>query len=444
MKVNPREWAWGTYPYPVWVHLKAAGDSTVVYADIMPSSPAAVYQFNCNDGRQLNISLAHELMQFQDQLTNLYSQLLATIKADLFSVAVLNTDIFPETDEGKKVREQFRQIMSGKAYFTEPQILEASFARLSEVLGGREITADMVFKFVRSAPNTAITAIFEAITHVIQMADRLFVMSPHELGQSASHEITASESNAMASSTDTIYNFIARGFDKGRAAQKRICFESTIACASDDMELPVVSRYAPSVITKAGFTVKETDDESSYGEVPFVTVMGHKDGLRHDYIFTSRDGSDRISNAQSAQVLVQLMQAIGALNPAMQNAIIGGMGKSKLYEWINSIFRLADQGIDLKLELKPGENDTLLVEDDQQVMQIIQRLGEAVKKNATDVQQMQQMGAQLAQMVKGGPAKESISINYKDASPFIKRQMEKAAGFTPDANDLTQPEAPTG
>lgn len=35
----------------------------------------------------------------------------------------------------------------------------------------------------------------------------------------------------------------------------------------------------------------------------------------------------------------------------------------------------------------------------------------------------------------GGSAKESISINYKDAPPSIRRQMEQAAGFQPAVND---------
>lgn len=41
----------------------------------------------------------------------------------------------------------------------------------------------------------------------------------------------------------------------------------------------------------------------------------------------------------------------------------------------------------------------------------------------------------------GGPAKESISINYKDAPPSIQRQMEQAAGFQPATDAIpTQPQ----
>lgn len=430
VNVVPKQMRWGTYPFPLWVHLKVAGDGTVVYNDIMPSGPAAVFQFNCHDGRMNNISLAHELMQYQDQLSNLYSQLLEVIKADLFAVAVLNTDIFPDDKAGQELKANFERIMSGKAYYADMQILQCSFEKLAQMFGGKEITADMIFKVVRSAPNTAITEIFESITKVVEMAERIFVMSAHEQGQAAPHEITASESNQIASSTDTIYAFISRGLDKGRAAMKRICFESTIACGSDTVELPVINRYPESVIKAAGFEIK-SQDEMIGNEVPYMVLMGNKESLRHDYIFTSRDGGDRQSNVQAAQVLNQLLQSIGALHPSAQNAVLSAMGKEKLLEIINTIWRLADAGVDLKLEKKPGDSDALLVEDDQQVMNIIQQMAQALKQNTVDIQQGKQALAQMVQQVRGGPTKENISINYKDAPEDIKRQMEAVAGFKP-------------
>ena len=430
VKVTPRQWGWGTYPFPVWVHLKVAGDATVVYADIMPSSPAAVFSFNEHDGRLMNISLAHELMQYQDQVSNLFSQLLETIKADLFAVAVLNKDVFPDTEEGKKVFEEFRNLMQGRNYFASMQILEASFEKLRAL--GIDVDPDNIFKVIRSAPNTAITAIFEAISRVISMAEKMMVLSAHEQGQAASHEMSATESNLIAGSTDTIYSYISDAIDEGRAAMKRICFESTVACGQETVTLPVANRYPNSVIEKAGFKVVEQDEEG--GVVGFKTVLGDKYGLMHDYIFTSRDGGSRPSNSQSATVLVQMVQAIGSLHPAAQNAILSGMGKEKLFELMNTVFRLADAGVDLKLELKPGDGDELLIEDDEQVMSLIQQLADATKQNATDVAQLKAGAQELATMAAQAQAqapRESISINYKDAPADVKRQMEMAAGFQP-------------
>lgn len=424
VKVDPVRWGWGKYPYPIWVHLKIAGLSTIVYADIMPSSPAAVFQLNANDGRLMNISVAHELMQYQDQLSNLYSQLLETIKTDLFRVAVLNTDVFPDTPEGKKVKDEFIACMKGNTYYAEPQLLCTSLEKLAGVLG-RAVTPDMVFTVVRSTPNTQIQHILAAITQVINMADRLMVMSSHEQAQAAPHELTATETTQISGSTETIYSFISNAIDEGRAAMKRICFESTIACGEDEVELPVSNRYPESVIEKAGFTTREADEDSPVG---FKIVYGPKTNLVHDFIFTSRDGGNRQANSQAAQVLVQLLQAIGSFHPAVQNAILSRMGASKVFEILNTVFRLADAGVDMKLELRPGEQDTLLLEDDQQVMQIIQRMGQALQQDTAEMQQIKQV---IAQMQQRGQAREQILISYKDAPPDVQRQMEMKAGFQP-------------
>lgn len=391
VKVTPSNERWGTYPHPIWVLLKVGGDSTVVYAAIMPSGPGAYFGYNQNDNRLANISVAHELMPFQDQITNLFSQLLETVKSDLFSVAVLNTDVFPDDDEGRKVKKEFQEALAGKNYYASMQLLSASFDKLRSL--GINLTADNIFKVVRTSPNTQITAIFEAINQTLAMADRLQVMSPHEQGQAAKHEISATESNQMATTTDTIYSFISDAVDEGRAAMKRICFESKMSLGSDDVTVSVAKRYPENLLQKAGFTVSNEDE----GEHGYRVAVGNKMSLSYDYIFTSRDGGNRPSNSAAATVLVQMIQAIGSLQPALQNAIFSAMGKEKLFEIINTIWRLSDAGVDVQLEVKPGDDDALLVEDDQQVMGIIQSLAQAVHANTEDTAQIRGAVGQLMQ-----------------------------------------------
>ncbi len=393
VKITPKEWGIGEYPYPIWVQLKTAGDSTVVYADIMPSGPGANFSFNENDGRLLNSSMAHELMGYQDQITNLLGLFLEVVKADLFAIGVLNTDIFPDDDKGRAALQHFRAAMQGQNWYGAMQILEASFEKLREV--GIATDEKNIFKIVRSAPNTALTAIIEAIARVIQMAEKLMVLSANEQGQAASHEISATESNQISTSTETVYTFISSAIDRGRAAMKKICYESFIAKGAEDLELSVLSRYPPKVVEMAGFAVlaEDAEDESGMPMDPkgntagaiHRTLRGSKMMLRHDYIFTTRDGGERSANTQSANVLVQLIQALGTLPEPITRALFGAMGKEKVFQIFNEIFRKADTGVDMALELKPGESDELLIEEDQQVMQMFQRLGEAVQQNTEDV-----------------------------------------------------------
>lgn len=389
VKIVPRDWGLGVYPYPVWLHLKVAGDQTVVYADILPSSPAVVYSYNEKNDRLLNISVAHELMQYQDQLSNLFMHLLEACKADLFSMAILNEDIFPATDEGKKLLNEFKAIMSGKNFYASMQVLTASFSRLQE-LGVTNPTMDNVFKIVRSAPNTAITAIFESIAKVISMAERLMVLSSQEQGQPAPREISATETNVISGSTEAIYSFISKAIDRARAAKKRICYESFIACGEDIVTLPVQARFPDDVIQKAGFQIVTDGLDEDGGQLNGVNLTGSKSWLVHDYIFTSRDGADRALNQQTAQTLVQLIQSVMTGKPEVSGALLKAMGKKKVFEIFNEIFRLSGTGIDLRLEVKPGDSDELMIEDEQQVMQIIQRLAQSVSQNTNDLAQVKQ------------------------------------------------------
>jgi hypothetical protein len=226
------------------------------------------------------------------------------------------------------------------------------------------------------------------------------VMSPHEQGQAATHEISATESMQISNTTDNVYDFISEAVDEGRAAMKRICFESLIACGDGDVELPVANRYTQSTIEKAGFTIKDADSDDP---VAYRTVMGDKVDLVHDYIFTTRDGGDRPAGQQSATVLVQLIQSIGSLQPEMQNAVLSAMGKEKLFELLNEIFRMTDAGVDLKLEVKPGDSDELVLSNDQQVMQALQRLAQSVQQDAQAIAAIKQvvsaLNPQAAQMI---------------------------------------------
>ena len=421
VKVRPQNWGWGKYPHPIWVHLKVAGDATIVYAKIVPSSPAAVFSYNENDARLFNISMAHELMPFQDQLTNLFSQLLETVKKDLFSVCVLNTDVFPDNEQGKAAMAHFEEVMQSQATYTSMQMLEVSFNKL-QALG---IKPEQVFTVVRSAPSTAIEAIFKSITELLNMCDRLAVMSPHEQGQSASHEISATESHQMSQSTDTVFDFISTGLDEGRAAMKRICFDSLVACGSDGVELTVANRYPESVVKAAGFTVSGDMLTDSTG---FTRLVGDKSCLIHDMCFTSRDGGDRPAGSQAATVLVQMLQAIGGLEQNIQQAVVGAMGKAKVFEIFNTIFHSIDAGVELNLQVKPGDDDNLLISQEKQVTDAIQRLAQAVQKDTADIGQIHQLLQALT---------EIIGQTNPQAAQMIASIMQKQQSDQPQPQQTT-------
>ena len=353
-KLHPQMYGIGTYPYQVWFHFITAGDGQIVFVEIMPSCPAAVFSYNESDNRAANLSLAHELMPYQDQLSNLFSQLLECAKRDLFSVFILNKDVFPDNDEGKKAREAFRSSMEAEDFYAAMSVIEASFSHLRGV-GIEASNPANILQIVRTPPNTQLNTIFQSISQLLNMAERLIALSPQEQGQMSPRETSATEVQIVATTTENVYSFISDSIDEGRAAWKRYNYDALISLAQDDLYLPVINRYPINVIQAAGFTPKGTDAEGSSGlnvsgSKAFM-LAGTKRSLIGDFFFSTRDGAERSSNVQGAQTLIQLMQVL------QQPAVLQSITKEKFQEMISEIFRLSGAGVDLNMIVAPGQED---------------------------------------------------------------------------------------
>lgn len=425
-KLIPKDHCIGDYPFPVWVHFVVAGFNTVVYAEILPTSPAAACSYNENDSRQVNISLGHELMPYQDQMTNLTSLLLLTIKACNQRVTIIDIDTMT-ADGVKKVREQCK----GKNYYTENLVVEVSRTKMRE-LG---IEVDDVVKLIETNPGAAVDVIFRSMMQLIQLAERLMALSPQEQGQPAPREISATETNIIAGTTESVYGFISDSYDEYRNARKRILYESYMAFGNPELRIPVINRYSPKVVEMAGFSVVE-DEAEDFNETDANipkrhTITGNKRHLLYDYIFTSRDGAERSVNTQSANVLVQLMGVL------QQPVIAAAIGKEKLYEIVNEIFRMSGAGIDLKLELKEGENNAIGLDVNQQVQQILAQLTQQAEQTSSALQQvdqtiqgLNQQFLELAQRLKA--VETNSSRNRMDEAKIElmreKAQMDRARG----------------
>lgn len=402
MKLIPKDHGMGDYPYPVWVRFIQAGDNTIVYAEFLPSTPAAVGSYNENDGRQVNISMAHELMGFQDQLTNLFNHLLLCIQADHIKVLIVDIDS-ASPDQIKA----FRQQVKGESNYTGTTVLEVSRSKMND-LG---IKPEEIIQLVE-VRSVAIDIIFKAIAQLLNMVERLMALSPQEQGQPAPREISATESNLLAGTTESVYGFVSDALDEMRAAKKRILYESYMAHGNPDIELPVVNRYPRHVIEAAGFTItgNSGDELNKQGNARY-TVTGTKNLLEHDYIFTSRDGAERPSNTQSANTLVQL------LNILQMPQILAQLGKERFFDIINEIFRQSGV-LDLKLELEPGEDDSLgtdqVAEQQKQQGDVLKQLTDVVHKNTEDIAGMQQVIA---------PAQQQMQPQQQPAAPVMPQIM---------------------
>jgi hypothetical protein len=390
-KIIPKDWGIGDYPYPVWLRMKVAGDKTVVYAEFLPSSPACYCGINENDARQLNISIGMELLPYQDQMTQLLSFLLMVLQGDFQRILCVDIDSVASGPDGAKMLTDFRADVKGQNKYVATKVFEYSGTKMKE-LG---IDPKNIITLVQTAPSQAITMIFQAMSQLIQLAERLMALSPHELGQPAPREISATETNMMAGTTETIYGFISDAIDEYRAAKKRVFYESYMICGSQTIRVPIANRYTKAIVHKAGFEVFDEDDESiiwvDRDEPAYHTVVGTKSKLLYEYIYTSRDGGLRAVNTQSANVLTQLLSTL-------QNPIIlQSIKKEKLFEIYNEIFRLSGAAVDLNLELGPGESNEMGPNKQQQMEQVLQQLTQHAEQDAQGIAQVGQQVAALGQ-----------------------------------------------
>lgn len=352
-KLRPIEYGIGTYPEEVWVRFTTAGTiGTVIHAELLPSRPGAYCGYNENDNRTTSVSFAMDMLTFQDQLTNLYRQLLAVCAIEQLKIIYADSDALVG-----KAEQDLRRRIEGAVQSAGPVLIMYSSSAYFE----KGIDPKTALGCVQAtvAPQS-IELIFRAIVQTVALAERIAAMSANEMGQpivKTEGGVTATEAGQIEASSSAMYNFASDGIDEFRAAKKRILFESWINCAeTESFELPVTRRYPATVVKSAGFDI--VGDYSDISGTARWTVSGNKWKLfDYEYVFSSRDGSQRMVNTQAATTLVQLVPMLQA--PQIANRIT----PEKMIEIFNEIFRLSGAGVDLLIEpeeeVAPSELDQI-------------------------------------------------------------------------------------
>lgn len=378
-KINPKHEGIADLNVDVWVRLGVCGDGTVVAGEFLTSIPAVYGGINENDDREINASHATELMAFQDQLTNIWSQMLMNIRAGMLQIWAVDKDAL-EPD----MVEHIKRTLKAKDYYSEPQAFFYSGEKLRSL--GVSNPADNPRAFltiIQAQIQTTIRESMEAAARVLDMADRVLLFSPNETAQPNPREVAAREITEISSSTDAIKTFVSDGIDEQRAAFKRLVAESLFCESTTTFSVPVMSSYTAKTIRDAGFTFEGSDTMKDGDIVPLKTpIYGTAKNLVYSYYYDSRDGGDRPVNSQGAQImgtmLGQFMQV-----PAIAQAF----GKERLFEWANEIARMSGAPIELKLEVEDGEDDSLATDPD--LAQRVALLEQVIKQLAGSAPQSQ-------------------------------------------------------
>lgn len=352
-KINPKREGIGDYDADVWLRLVVAGDYTVIGAEFMPSIPAAVGAINWNDNRLGNQSMGMALLGYQDQASNIMSSMIQKVRQALMLLVLIDKDSIEEP-----YRTQLMEMVKDKDAWIDPVVIAYSATKLREM--GIQNPKD-AFQFVQSQLSDAFQAGFTALGQLLNLADRLLVLSPNELGQPNPREVSSREVQEISTSTQSMYSFINQGPREQTAAMKKLVFESLMCCGTERFRVPVEGRYTVAVIKAAGFEVgPDMKDKMDLQWVPTKTpILGSLRNLDYEYYFDSRDGSERVLNTQGAQVIQQLMQMLG------QSGLMKALGPEPIVDLMNLVIRMSGAPVNFQIELPQGVDQSGFGEPEQ-------------------------------------------------------------------------------
>lgn len=360
-KLNPKEHGLGDYDHEVWFRFVIASDDTILYCEPLPYAPIVYYGYDAAENRTIQSSMTLEILPFQDHLGNLFSQYLISIKQNLYNLNLVDTDVVNAADINR---------MRSTAGFTFTGLNILGFS-------GKEFqTSQTAPKAIYSErfPQVDVNAIALAMRMILEMVERLLVMSPQEMGQVASHEQTREEVRNIQAHSSSRLEFTGGAADRAREAIKRILYEGKMAYGEDEFyaQIPADPEVDEAMLTKLGFTWKGMDTDTGR-----VTVTATKTAIKFEKFVANRDGADRINEAELARAMANFMNQVLA-NPMTSQAV----GPDQAIQMINLIARSSGFPRDFKLTNQLA-NKSLLQQNNEELIKQVQEMVKQVVDGLT-------------------------------------------------------------
>jgi hypothetical protein len=385
MKLVPAKWKLGTYKHPIWVRFIVASDNTVLYAEPCAYPPVRYCGYDSNSLRAKNSSMALEVLPFQDEVGNLLSQILLTCKQNL-----LRVHFYDKNQIDSNQIDSFKN--QGELNYRSAIFLPFDPMQLARS-GGSSI--DQLVKTVDFG-NKNIQDLFQSINTTLGILERLLQLSAQESGSAASHQQSKAEIDLVGSATSNRVQFTGGYVDDFMDATKVQIYEASMAYMADVVEAMVDSGI-PDVeqhLKTLGFEIVSDGMEGK------LKVRGSKRAIKIDALATSRHTGDRTNDSQTAQVMMQTVQAIAA-NPQIAQAL-GMTPILSLFEKA-AILAGADPDFKLRPDMKAQVNALQAMAEQIQI---------AAAKHATDTiakpaaeemakmqQEIQQLDAAMAKVI---------------------------------------------
>lgn len=337
-KLNPKQWGLGDYDHDVWCRFVVAGDGTIVYAAPMGYTPVVPCRDNGDDKRMGDASLALQLAPFQDQLSNLLTQFLLTVKQNLANFTLVDKSTV-DTDSLKKM------LNEGETYFRGLNI-QTFDSRQMRVLQVDPKGAVIPHRF----PPLDTNGIVLAMKLVIDMAERVLQFSSQEIAQAASHEQTKAEVEKIHATTTNILEFTCIPVDQAMDSMAQQNYEAVMNYGEDEFYAQIPSDHE--IDEKRLEALGITQDEDGETLDKKIKVKAKKrPALELDSFATVPPNSKRQTNWEASQAMGQFVQVL-ASNQQLAMAI----GPQQFIDLANEIATLA--GIELPAPLRNVTEET--------------------------------------------------------------------------------------
>lgn len=369
-KLIPSENGLGDYDCPVWFRFTVAGDGcTILYAAPVPYNPIIYYGYDADEDRSKNASLSLEVLPFQDQFSNTLTQIILTAKQNLANITFVDEDQVTQAslDKLKNIGEKLFRFLNIETYSSKRA------ARAQNKLPEAVFTA--------SLPKGNVAEMVNVLKTILDVLERVLVMSSNEVGQAASHEQTREEIRNIAANTSSRLVFTATPVDIARDAWKRQLYAGDMGYGDPEFyaHIPSETPLTPDQLEEMGFTFVEPPEKRSKADQYYHVRVDRKKTAVDLWTFAgTKDGEDRTDDKQTAVALGQIVQ--GLLNNPMTAQAIG---PDQAIDLSNMICKLA--GVlprDIKLRNVTPPNAT----PDQQQQAAQQQLQQVVQ---TVMQQLQ-------------------------------------------------------
>lgn len=389
MRLVPSKWKLGTYKYPIWVRFIVASDNTVIYAEPLCYSPTMYFGYDADDLLSRNPSMALEILPYQDMVGNILSQILLTCKQNLANVHFYDKNVLN--------REDIDKIQNGG----ETMLRSMNFVSYDSMKNNRQgLDVKQAVYSLQFTPKD-VNPLFQELSTTLAMMERLLQISAQEAGQAASHQQSKAEVEQIGGNTSNRVTYTGTFIDDGIDAWKKQLYDASQAYMDDE-----VVAMVPSDIPDIEDHLKALGFEVSgvvRGEGK-LQVTGSKKAIKIDSLATTGEGPERKNEQQTAQVMMQAVQAVAA-NQMLAQAV----GAKTILKILQQAAILA--GADKDFKLRPDQKQQLdaLQQMAQQiqtaaVQQVEKDVTQPVAKEIAAIQaQMQKMEQVLSTLIPNRP-----------------------------------------